>query len=262
MTVPVHLASSHKYTYNLAVADATALIALVIADCVTNGNPAWTNLGGNVIKSPVDSYGRFYTVGMTATSGTQLTLVVTDQYGTVIDTRCIDLNGAPGNDCVIYSGQYHLWIDSMRATPENFRSGILDCTPQAQNVWNTAVYCLAMRNSANTVTSNETNYLSISGVTAANTLILTLAAVSNTSYAQQTPAGDYIFWPVWVINTALTPYRTMGRMYQVLVGPGNLAIGTLVNVPIDTGVLAKFRVCGTSSTSYQMASYKFLVRAD
>ena len=262
MAVPNNLASSHKYTVYSAVASATALIAAVINECVTLGSPVWTNPGaGGTIVSPVDAYGRYYQVAMTATSATQLTLVVTDQYGTTIDTRCIDLNATTGNDCVIYSGQYHLWIDSMRSTVENFRSGILDLTPRSQTAWITQVYCFAMRTSANAVTSNDSGLMSVSGLTASANIVVGPLAQTTGKSPTVTPAGDNVFWPVFLLDSGV---HLGGRMYQVILVPATMTIGTILQSPIDVGVLAYFRVCGAvlTNTSLSMNFFRFAVRAD
>lgn len=262
MAVPEFLNSSHYYTEITGVDDVQDIIDALGTILKTTNSPVWTEPVGGTFVSPVDGDGRYFQVAVSRVDQDTLQLVVTDQYSTAICTKRIDINASGSPTCAvkIYSGQYHLWIDTILATLENFRSGLLDLSPSAQTDWNTIVYGAAHRNSSGTATSNQNNVLSISGVADSQELVVFPITYSN--YAPTVdPVGNNVFWPVFVRNGSGSGGKLGGRMYQALIGSTGIAYGAEVTVPIDSGVTAKFRAAGASP--YNSGAYsRLLIRAD
>lgn len=259
MAVPVFLASSHYYDSVADVDDVQDIIDALGTILKTNNSPAWTEPSAGTFQSPVDDLGRYFRVAVSRVDIDTLQCVTTDQYGTTIATRRLDIeaSGSPAVEVKIYSGQYHLWIDAMRATPENFRAGILDLSPQTQDAWSTSVYCCGYRNNVGTITYGENRSLNISGVSNSNALVI--FPISDTREGMKTdPAGNVLTFPVMVRNASS---QILGRMYQVLHSSADIAYGAEVTVPIDSNLTAKFRAAGVLPFSGGQ-HYKFLVRAD
>lgn len=258
MTVAAFLNSSHYYNTIAATYDVQDIIDELGTILKTTNSPVWTEPVAGTFKSPVDAFGRWFSVAVSRIDADTIQYVVKDQYDNTIRTSRMDLNADPGNEVKIYSGQYHLWIDSMRATPENFRSGLLDLSPQAQDAWNTVVYSAAYRTSDGT-SGGESKRLSIAGQADSEVLVVTPNAQNYAFYTD--PLGNNIYWPLFVRNHSTS--QLVGRMYQVVLCPKSIAAGAEVTVPIDTGVTAKFRVAGaTTSEAAQMTWYRYAVRAD
>jgi hypothetical protein len=261
MTVAAFLNSSHYYTSIADVDDVQDIIDALGTILKTTNDPAWTEPSARTFKSPVDADGRYYTVAVSRVDVDTLQLVVKNQSNTTIKTCRIDIDasGSPAVEVKVYSGQYHLWIDSMRGNPENFRSGILDLSPQSQSAWSTVVYAQSHRDSSGNVTSQYNQILSISGVADAGLLLV--PSISYESGANVDPAGNLLYWPSFV-NSSNSSRTLLGRMYQVLLGTSSIAFGTEITVPIDIGVTAKFRAAGVPANTYQYTQYRFMVRAD
>jgi len=263
MSIPIHLQSSFSYVYMSAVTDVSSIISQFSSTALAQ-NPAWTNPSGYEFVSPVDAAGRSFTLYFTRIVAAQLQIQVVDQYGNTIDTRQIWLNSSgPGNDVSLYIGQYHVWIESWRTTPETFRAGILDLTPQAQNRWRTPVYVGGYRDSSGDSLSSDAAYLAVYGVsnggTNSNNIIFVVQTL-NTDGTLQAPSGDMAFFPVFLVDPN-NNFRLLGRMYQVLIGPaGAISIGAAITIPIDLGVTGTFMPSG-SALGGQMANYRFLIRS-
>lgn len=260
MAVAQFLASSHYYSSIADVDDVQDIIDALGTILLTTNSPAWSESPAGTFISPVDAGGRWFSVAVSRIGVDTLELVVKDQYATTIRTNRIDINtaGSPAVEVKIYSGQYHLWIDSCRATYENFRSGILDLSPQIQTAWNTVVYAQAHRDSGGSVGSQYIHNLSLSADLDNAYMTVWPQALGDSGRAIKTDAaGNTIYWPLFIRNSV---HQLKGRMYQILICPVDLAYGSEVTVPIDTGVTAKFRVSG--AVYWGGGPYKLAVRAD
>ncbi len=136
MTAPAYLSSSYRYFEKWGVTS----VATIISDFATEvlaDNPAWTDLGGGLYKSPVDADGRFFDVLLTDEDGTnhvKMSARIRDQNGTTLCTRRINLPASPSCYVRIYTGQYHFAIDvdPVSTACEFLMGGILDLTPEGQ----------------------------------------------------------------------------------------------------------------------------------
>lgn len=252
MTVPAFLNSSHRYLSVPGVTDVDDIITNVRSELVTNGDPAWTEPSTALFKSPVDAQSRWFDVLLTKISATKLEIRVRDDTGTTIFTGRIWID-AGGTEIKIYSGEYHLSIDACRATYENFRCGILDLSPQAQDAWGNAVYASAYRDSGDSTWGDRFYTASWNGIS--NYACVLMPLTNDDSPIGSDPAGNVISWPAFVrYSGALAQLR--GRFYQGLLVPYTLANGVELTVPIDTGVTAAFRVSGAFATAFYKLAYR------
>ena len=255
MTVAAFLNSSHRYDSIPDVDDVQDIIDALGTILKTNNSPVWTEPVAGTFKSPVDDDGRWFSVAVARTDVDTMSFTVKDEYGTTIKTASMDINasGSPAIEVKVYSGQYHLWIDFMRATPKNFRSGILDLSPQIQTAWSSVVYC-GIDQGMDILSTSER-------MDDEQSVCVPIAGYNSTMDVDM--AGNVMYWPAF-IRRALTNDVYKGRMYQVLIGPSTIAYGTEVTVPIDTGVTAKFRAAGASPGGWngQTTGCRYFVRAD
>jgi hypothetical protein len=111
MTVPRFLQSTFQFDENLAITN-VATIVTNLTTILTGQTPAWTNPSAGVLVSPTDPVGRFMKITVTATSATQLNMVVQDQNGISICDRSFVINGTP-TTINYYTGQYHCYLESL-----------------------------------------------------------------------------------------------------------------------------------------------------
>lgn len=263
MTVPAFLNSSHYYTEITDVDDVQDIIDALGTILKTTNSPAWTEPSAGTFQSPVDADGRYFQVIVSRVDVDTLQLVVKDRYAATIATRRIDINasGSPAISVYVFSGQYHLWIDCMRSTPENFRSGILDLSPQAQSAWTQKTYCHGHRTSDGSVDGGMDLMSIVEGESRPEHMV-TLRNAGNGGMVFTDLAGNVVYWPVFLRGRYADVL--LGRMYQIMLGPSSIAYGTEVTVPVDTGVTAKFRAAGAPTGGWdgQTTDCRFFVRAD
>jgi hypothetical protein len=252
MSVPEFLASSHFYsTFSCTTVD-DILTNLHTILTVTN-DPAWTEPSADTFQSPTDDAGRWYSVKPEKSSDTRIKFTTKDQYGTTIGVYAFDIDAA-GTNISIMSGSHHLWINSARGTPEGFRSGLVDCSPRAQDAWTQYTYCGGYRDGSGNGTGDNIGYLDMTGNDWNYAWVVVLLSEAG-NYVNTTPAGDNVFYPVFLRNGS---NQLVGRMYQAWICPSSLGIGSEVDVAIDNGVSAKFRVIACATWGL----HRICVRAD
>lgn len=269
MAVPEFLASSHRYDLIEGVDDVQDIIDALGTILKTSNDPVWTEPTAGTFQSPVDAYGRYFQAIVSRVDVDTLQIEVKDQYGTSIRINRIDINtgGSPAITVNVASGQYHLWIESNRSIGENFRSGMLDLSPNAQDAWGPIVYTRAYRDSAGNVSDPEASKNTVSTTFSSGSI-----DTSNNHGLMVTPMGpDYsgissdlggniMYFPVMMKNYNARNY--LGRMYQAVVVPSTIAYGSLITVPIDTSLTAQFRVCSPATGTFSFTHYKLAIRAD
>jgi hypothetical protein len=260
MSVPNFLASSHFYS-TMSATCAQNVIDELHTILETTNDPPWTNPSGNTFTSPVDDDGRYFTANFSVKDTHHLVYHVVDQYGAAVEDRNLIVDAA-GTEIRIYSGEYHLWIDSMRSTPENLRMGILDLSPQGQTTWASAVFANGhQRNSDDWAGNKESGQLATTATLGGNgqgAAQVYMVATTDSRGAGYDLAGNLVTWPVFVGKFNTYPVIFIGRLYQALLCPNSLAYGVEVTIPIDTDTTAKFRVAGVAENWYQ----RLLIRAD
>ncbi len=251
MTIPNHLNSSFRYKETIGVTDVATVITDFRAETVTSGSPAWTEPSSNLFKSPTDADGRFFDVLLTRVDATTLEWRVRDQNAATICTRRIQIDAA-GTTIRIYSGQYHAWVDALRATPEELWAGILDLSPLAQSAHSNYVYGNGRRTTANTVDGSGSNYdqaFMLDNGTAAIAVRVCRLACNLSTNVQQGPGGEDIFSSAEVLANMSGTVRRVGRYYQAFEVDGAKAAGAELDAPIDSGVTGTFKVVGNAANS-------------
>ncbi len=258
MSTPTFLASSFRYLSTTGVTDVQTIIDKVILECVTNGSPAWTTTVGGTgispseVKSPAGATGGArFTFNMTRVTATRLAIIVKDHLGLLVnngtDSR-LDIDVA-GNTVVLFTGQYHLCIDSQRAAPECFFATIMDQTPDTlDKVRINYMTSHGPRLTAGTL-SNQTwddvYLLAVGGTSyAANNFGISKRGMTATSQLL-TVSGANLFLPVEYCGA--TPGYMFGRIPQALLVDSAATFGAIYTVPIDTGVTGDFQVCGLTT---------------
>jgi hypothetical protein len=251
MAVPNFLNSSFRYFEKLAVADVATIISDFRDEVLNHNDPAWTEPSANNFKSPPAADGQFFTVVLTAVSTTRLGFKILDIAGSTICDLCIDIEATVGNAVQYYTGQFHAFINSARGTPECAGGGILDMEPETMSLALYRTFGGAHRNSAGTVTNNQSSYWYMWSDTAA--AVAARSDVGNGQSGQncnKTCAAVYVYSPV-MIKTSIYGSgndRWIGRIFQTLRCSDDLSFGSEVTVPIDTGATGVFKVVGRASS--------------
>lgn len=137
MGVPAFLNSSFRYFMRSTVTDVQTIINDLYSELVTNGG--WTCTQGGVgqsptaFLSPTRADGVSFKIQLTRDSATRLSWVVTDQWGLQVNNQTNtkqDID-AGGTNIHYYTGEFHVGVNSSRATPEFFGCGVLDHDPEA-----------------------------------------------------------------------------------------------------------------------------------
>lgn len=263
MAVANFLASSHRKDTVSSITDVANFITALRTILCTDNDPAWTEPTTATFKSPVDAAGRWFSVLVEAIDTDTLQYTVKDQYGTTVRVSRQDITTTGGGTEIrVYSGQFHLWINSMRATPEEFISGMLDLSPRAEDAWSTVVYTYAYRDSTG---SSGWTFTTLSFSNIASATVSVIFPVSQNDLATTSDnGGDLVYWPVFFRSHVGDQTAVLlGRMYQVILVPASYADGSQLIVPIDTGVTATFESCGKSAThSGPGTGYNYAIRAD
>ena len=243
MTTFPCFASSFDFFNNPAVLDVATIIAN-FQTRVTGQVPAWTVPVAGTFKSPVDGVGRFYEVTLTRVSATQLNIVVTDQNAVTIINREIDIDVA-GNGVNYYTGQFHAWIESLRAgTSEIFSSGIIDETPQAQNAIQDYVYANAYRNSGGAFDglggAVAQEFMLDNGASGMQQRYRSWGQSQGVIVGLPDGAGALQFFPADMFATLTGVNKWLGRGYQLYMCDNSIAPGTQKTIQIgnagETGV--------------------------
>jgi hypothetical protein len=271
MTVPNFLSCNFRYLEHLAVTDVQSIIDDLVAECVTNGNPAWTTiLGGTgvtptTIKSPVRSDGLFFTVNMTRISATRIAWIINDHTGLLIN-NLTDVRqdvDAGGTTIHYYTNQYGICVSSERATPEAFDCGLLDVYPDTIGIPRGYYFASAgPRTTAGALASQGSDnvWLLANGATAYSVAPYVYGRSLSGGYA--TPAlvsmtGALVFFPS---EMGATGNYLFGRKNQALHVDSGQANAAELTVPIDTGVTGVFKVVGFTAGASPNTTMKLAYR--
>lgn len=224
----------------------------------------WTNLGGGVYKSPLDTAGRFMTVKVTRTTITRLGWEVSDPTG-ILFTVEIDI-AAGGSACNIYGGPGHLVVEANNAGSwEVARAFIVDPTPEPLGSYPVYVWGTGRRTSAGALIASADlwrfwcgRYYGGTVVSAAGTPSGVIngppvcAGTDNVNMKLRTEAGSDVAFPYFMspdISSGANTFLNGGRLYQTIVVDFDFGAGADVTVPIDTGVTGVFRVTRMTSAA-------------
>lgn len=258
MTVPVFLNTTHRYLRLVGVTDVQTIINNLDTELEA---ASWTNPGAGLYQTPTDADGRWYDVLFTKIDADTLEIRVRDKLGVTVGTRRMDIDAA-GTDVLILCGEMHCALEALRATPEYMYVTMIDMSPEAQTVHGAYIFFGASRTSAGAVDAshNYTRGYLLNLSTAAYVFVNAgeWVASGHADNASITVSGAYTFRPMMLHGTNVGNVgRQFGRCYQALLGESTLSPGTLYDVPIDTGVTAKFTIVGSAVNQTRM-----FVRAD
>lgn len=249
MAVPTFLATVFRYLSVAGVTDVAAIITNFRSEVITNGT--WTEPSAGLFKSPPDADGRFFDILLVATTATRLQFRVRNQSATVLFDREIDIDGA-GTEVRIYTGPYHAWIESVRATPEVAFGTLLDLTPDLQTAHSNYVAGNAKRTSAGADDGNFGNIGQVAsfdaGVPAFASRLMTMDQAGGVVVPKLTPSGDQIAYPAELAANMSGLQRMIGRLFQAYMVDASLAFGAEVTFPIDTATSAVFKVISVTSS--------------
>ena len=249
MSIPIFLSSSYFYFERFGVTDVQTILD-DFEDQVLANSPVWTNPSAGVYVSPVDGYGRFFTVELTRVSATQLNVTFKDQNGTSLMARRLTLP-AYGVAVRYFTGQFHFCINISNYTtsPQYAYGGILDLSPEAQNVHTRYCWCFASCNTSDTYHDGWFKYLYMID-NATSTLYRRVNQYSGPVYGYATPHIDAMgYWVMQPVMCYAQPsgssgdHLYAGKMYQALLVPKMMGdAGATFTVPIDAGVTGNFKI--------------------
>ncbi len=252
MAAPNFLASSFRYLALVTVTDVQTIIDNLYSELVTNGSPAWTCTVGGVgqspteFKSPARADGLSFTINLTRDSATRLSWLVKDQWGVLVNNQTNtkqDID-ATGTNVHLYTGEFHVGVNSSRATQEFFGCGVLDHSPDGLNnpfgsYWAT----MGPRNTTGVLaTQGVANNFAWGGSYANRGLAGDDPILTGNCHALMT--GEVLATPAELTNGSAV---LIGRMHQVLCVDTYCAFDSEVTVPIDVGTTGTFRVVGLTS---------------
>lgn len=247
MTVPSFLQSSFFFNQDFNVTDVSTIITS-LTTILTTQTPAWTSPSAGVFKSPVDAAGRFMTITLVATTALRLSWVVTDQNNVVVCSREIDIDGTPGDTVNYYSGQYHLYVETLRGgTPEWAGAFMIDPDPYALNSLQNYVMGNAFRSAGGSVDGQASQFdqwfMLENGVsTVRNRCRGWTVDTSNTVIGLNDFQGNIQVFPQNIAGVPSVNTVWLGNSYQTYVTASSVSYGTTKQVAVDNSTLAFFRV--------------------
>ncbi len=253
MAVPAYLSSSFRYKESGLITDMNDVIAAFRDEVIDRNDPAWSEPSPALFKSPPDSSGRWIDVLLTRISATNLECRVRNSSGVTIETGRIQMD-ANGNIFRFFTGQLHFHIESIGSQTECARGGILDLSPEPQNIHTQWAYAACYRTTADAAQM----YGSFMGLSVIDntapfrvTRIQAMIAYSASSIGTKSPSGGFIFTAANILMKAPggSEYVFGGRMYQHMVCDADLAPGSEMVVPIDSGSYGTFKVSGLGSAN-------------
>ncbi len=242
MTAPAFLASSFYFTELAGVTDVQTILDTLATLLKTTNNPPWTEPTAGTYQSPVDAYGRCFTMTPVKESVTRLSWVIKDRTGSRmhVETK-LQVDIAAGGSAVrIYSGQYHLVIESMNgATRELLMASIIDQAPETpgQPASYIAVWA-GYRNAAGAAMGNGLDSWHVNGATTGPRVLQPLVYSNTSEFLAHD--GSIIFVPVDICSGALTAIL-YGRLYHFLFSDDAVVPGSDYTVPLDDSTTGTFR---------------------
>jgi hypothetical protein len=251
MAVPAYLASSFQYKETALITDMNDAITTFRDEVMNRNDPAWSEPSAALFKSPPDARGRWIDVLLTRISATNLECRVRNSSGVTIETGRIQMD-AGGNIFRFFTGQFYFHIESIRSQAECARGGILDLSPEAQDIHTQWAYAASYRTVADAV-QGFPSFMGLAVIDNATparvTRIQPMIAYGEATIGTKSPSGGFIFTAANVLMKAPggSEFVFGGRMYQHMVCDGDLAPGSEIVVPIDAGSYGTFKVSGLSS---------------
>ncbi len=262
MAVPTYLAASFSYLETALITDVADLITAIADELVNQNDPAWTDMGGGVYKSPVDGSGRWIDITLTRIAASNLNMKARDSGGNTICEGRMQIGS--GKVCRIFSGQFHFHVETVvpGASAEYIRAGILDLSPESQTAHTQWCYAHTYRTTADAIRGNvhhgQTFMWDNAAYTEANRATGIMILSGQATYLS--PSGGYMFFALCVLAKApgdATNYWYAGRPYNYLIGdPSRLTPGAEFTIPIDVGTFGTFKVSGLASSTYSQALFR------
>ena len=250
MTVPRYLQSSYEFDQDLAIDDAADIVTNLKAILLAQ-TPAWTNPGGGaVMKSPVDSAGRFMIIEISAPSSSRFQMIVKDQNGVEVQTREISLIAGPLATTINYfTGQYHVYVESLTggaANGEWVAAFMIDPSGYADLAANqTYVMAGGTRNSGGAVDGQGSpwdNFWMLESGSPAIRQRSRAVSINAAGTATLTDfAGNPQSFPFDVLCLPSGTQRWMGSVYQAQVFDSSVAGGVVKPMAIDDSTPANWR---------------------
>ena len=257
MAVPDFLAGAlntdFRYFSRAGVTDVNTIISDLNTELIALGWTDASGVGTGPFKTPTRADGAFIVLTLARTSAVRLSLVVTDPAGMVVTPAAgleVDID-AGGTEIRLYTGKFHVCIDSARVTPEAFYCAILDRSPEELALPRPIYVCsYGPRSNLGAITNQS--WCSHYGI-----------PVDGVAYAACNGTSSWVVERGIVaaglnrltVSGALMPVPfefgkdgwLMGRMPQALIIDGGQVYGTEITVPLDTGVTGIFKVAGFSA---------------
>lgn len=255
MAIPQFLSSEFRYKSTSSVTDVNTIISDLNSELTSLSDP-WTDLGGTGVgpwRSPSRSDGAFIKITATRISATRIAWVVNDHNGMLVnngtDTRQ-DIDTA-GTTVCYYTGPFHVFVDSVRTTPECWWCAILDRYPgDLADPRPIYIASTGPRNNAGTLTGYDWQNIWLLREGSTSYTYSAYHAITRAPYttaiSRLTVAGSYLTVP---FEVAYDIYW-YGRVPQSLIVDSSLAFGTELTVPIDTGVTGTFKIVGLATSTY------------
>lgn len=253
MTAPDFLNSAvvpFYYTQTTGITDVNTIISDVRTVLVTN--LSWTEPTTALFQSPSDASGKFLDVLLTRITATNLEVRLRDYRGSALFTRRIQIDATASVN--YFGNKYGLVIESLRATPEIFRGGLLDPAPDSLSDVDNRIVGNAYRNNADGIDAAAGEVASLfafdngaAGVV--SRLIMPWRQTTNTDVSGIDGAATLMYRDSYIrITQASGADRASGRMYQALLCDNSLAFATDKVVPTDdAGATGTFRVIGLTT---------------
>ncbi len=254
MAIPAHLNCAFSYQEMTPITDVASIITAFRAQ-VTAMTPAWTEPSTALFKTPVDSVGRWIDVLLTRIAATNLECRVRDSGGATVCT--VRMQIASGSVTRIYAGEFYFHIEAVRGSPNStewLKGGILDLSPEAQNIHTHWAYGDGSRTAADAL-QNLHQPMCLYALDDAAYSRQPRIPVSATGSAGLTsmqplysPGGGGMFMAatVYAVPTGAPSGagwgHVAGRMYQHLQCPGDASIGSEFKVPVDVNDRRWFKV--------------------
>lgn len=245
MSVPQFLSVAYRYLKISSVTDVQTIINSLYTELIANG---FTCTGGGsgltptTMLSPLRADRLRFSILLTRTSATQLTIAVYDDMGVLITTTSLVVQiEATGNDVYLCTGAYFCYIFSKKTSPVHFFGcGVLDNDPYSSLAEPFPAYFATGQ-----VNLWESNYIwsIFSSAYAKVTADVQRFNNLNTDQAFLSMSGAYMFCPAELMDPGTS--TIYGRMPQIVLCEDSIATETELIVPIDTGVTGTFIVACT-----------------
>jgi hypothetical protein len=261
MTIPRIFSSSFYFNVDLGVV-ACANIITSLETILLAQTPVWTKLGTGVYKSPVDSAGRFMVLTMTAPTTARLNMLLSDQNGITVCQRELSIDTTLGSTINYFTGQFYVWIESLKPTPEQLGAVMVDPYPYGYDVLKNYVMGSGFRPNGGATdglcSQFDTWFMLESGVSQVRQRCRDWALVSDAQVSGMLDfTGNPQVFPFDVNSIPNGSRAWMGQIPQMYVSTQNFNPQTLKPIAIDDATAATFKViAGVANTSLQRGMWR------